>query len=174
MIKTLFFINYFDSKYQRCAPPSWKTTCMTSNHRRGRILIMWFKKRDRVLPVLFHPDGFGRADVNAGLAVDTHILIDFCLVIIHGDCRCGTFAHAGFTSGTFIVVNDCYQLVHSVLYVSFIGKKRVTIIPRKYQAKYGAEKPIRVFTFYLNLIVRITLNTTRRISDSHNDNEKWD
>jgi hypothetical protein len=73
-------------------------------------------------------DGFGRADIHTGLAVDTHVLVDLCLVILQGDCRCGTFAHAGFTSGTLIVVNDCYQLVHSIVYVSFTGKKRVTIV----------------------------------------------
>jgi len=63
-------------------------------------------------------DGFGRADIDTGLAVNAHVLVDFCLLILHGNCRCGTFAHAGFTSGTLIVVNDCYQLVHSTVIAS--------------------------------------------------------
>ena len=90
---------------------------------------------------LFHMNRFGRADVDTGLAVNTHVLVDFCLFIVHGNCRCGTFAHAGFTSGTLIVVNDCYQLVHSDLYVSFIGKKRVTIPAQQNQAKRNRKKP---------------------------------
>jgi hypothetical protein len=63
---------------------------------------------------LFHMDRFGRAGVHTGLAVDTHVLVDFCLVILHGDGRCGTFAHAGLAPGTLIVVNDCYQCIHSM------------------------------------------------------------
>jgi hypothetical protein len=60
---------------------------------------------------------FCRTNVDTGLAVDTHILVNFCLVILHGDCRSGAFTHAGFASGTFTVVNDSYQLVHSIVYV---------------------------------------------------------
>ena len=90
---------------------------------------------------LFHMNCFGRADVDTGLAIHTHVFVHFCFLTINGDCGCGTFAHAGFTSGTLIVVNDCYQLVHSVLYVSFIGKKRVTIPAQQNQAKRNRKKP---------------------------------
>ena len=82
-----------------------------------------FFKKDRVLPKLFHVDGFRWADIHAGLAIDTHVLVDFCLIILHGDCRCGAFAHAGFTSGAFIVINDCYQLVHSFYMFLLLVKK---------------------------------------------------
>lgn len=92
---------------------------------------------------LFHVDSFRRADIHAGLAVDAHILVDFGLVVLHGDCRCGTFAHAGFTSGTLIVVNDCYQLVHSGLYVSIQGKKRITIRAQDGQDNRDRKKGVR-------------------------------
>jgi len=66
-------------------------------------------------------NGFRRADINAGLAVDTHVLIDLCLVILHCDGRCRTFTHTGFASGTLGIVNDCYQLVHSTV---ILGKRQ--------------------------------------------------
>jgi len=73
---------------------------------------------------LFHVDSFCRADIDTGLAVHAHILVNFCLFVLHGDCRCRAFAHAGFTSGTFIGVNNCYQLVSSIVYVSQKTKNR--------------------------------------------------
>ncbi|WML66640.1 MAG: hypothetical protein METHP_00083 [Methanoregula sp. SKADARSKE-2] len=71
----------------------------------------------------FHSDRFSGAGIDTGLAIDAHILVDFCLVIFHGDCRSRAFTHAGLTSGTLSVVNDCYQLVHSTLYVGERRKK---------------------------------------------------
>jgi len=85
----------------------------------------WLKQNTNAgirVPALFHVNCFRWADVNAGLAVYTHIFVDFCLFTVHGNCRCGTFTHAGFASGTFLFVNDCYQLVHSNVYVS--GKRK--------------------------------------------------
>jgi len=73
--------------------------------------------------VLFHVNCFGRTDIYTGLAVHAHILIDFCLLIFQSNCRCRAFTHAGFASGTFLFVNDCYQLVHSIVYVSAKRKK---------------------------------------------------
>ncbi len=69
-------------------------------------------------------DSFCRADINTGLAVYAHILVNFCLFVLHGDCRCRAFAHAGFASGTFIGVNYCNQLVHSIVYVLQKTKNR--------------------------------------------------
>jgi len=66
-------------------------------------------------------DRFGRAHIDAGLAVDAHIFVDLCLVILHRDGRRRTFAYAGFTSGTFTVVNDCYQSIHSIV---ILGKRQ--------------------------------------------------
>lgn len=66
---------------------------------------------------------FGRADINTGLAVNAHILVNLCLALFHGDCRCRALTHTGFASGTLFWINDCYQLVHSVLYVSATTKK---------------------------------------------------
>jgi len=63
-------------------------------------------------------DSFGRADIDTGLAVNAHVLVDLCLLVLHGDCRCGTFTHAGFTPGTFIGINDCYQCIHSTVIAS--------------------------------------------------------
>lgn len=68
-------------------------------------------------------DSFGRTDIDAGLAINAHVLIHFGLIIFHGDCRCRTFAHAGFTSGTLIEIYDCYQLVHSIVYILQKTKK---------------------------------------------------
>ena len=66
---------------------------------------------------------FRWAGIYTGLAVHAHVLVDFCLLIFQSDCRCGAFTHAGFASGTFLFVNDCYQSVHSIVYVSVDGKK---------------------------------------------------
>jgi len=70
-----------------------------------------------------HHNGFGRADINTGLTVDTHVLVNFCLFFIDRDCRCRTFIHAGFTTGTFFFVYDCHQNGHSTVYVSQNTKK---------------------------------------------------
>lgn len=87
------------------------------------------KMTGNVLPDLFHVDGFSRADIYAGLAVNTHVLVHFCLIIFHGDCRRGTFAHTGFASGTLIEINDSYQLVHSIVYISQKTKKGFRLDP---------------------------------------------
>jgi hypothetical protein len=68
-------------------------------------------------------NGFCRTDIHTGLAVNTHILVHFGLFIFHGDCRCRAFTHAGFASGTLGNINDCYQLVHSIVYVLQKTKK---------------------------------------------------
>jgi hypothetical protein len=54
-------------------------------------------------------DGFRGADVNTGLAIRTHVLVDFCLLILNRDCRCRTFIHAGFTTGTFLFIDNSDQ-----------------------------------------------------------------
>ena len=73
---------------------------------------------------LFHVDSFGRADVNAGLAIHAHVFIDLRLFVLYCDCRCGTFLDAGLASGAFIGINDCNQLFHSILYVKQKIKNR--------------------------------------------------
>lgn len=62
-----------------------------------------------MISVLFHVNSFGRADIYTGLAVNAHVFVYFRLFILHGYCRSRAFTHAGFASGTFISVNDCYQ-----------------------------------------------------------------
>ena len=76
------------------------------------------------MPELFHVNGFRRAGVNTGFAVYTHILIHFRLLVLHGNCRGRAFIHAGFASGTSLFINDCYQLVHSIVYISQKTKNR--------------------------------------------------
>ncbi len=96
--------------------------------RSRRFHIRYTYRCQQQLPIhSLHGYGFRGADIDTGLAVNAHVLVNFCLIIIEGDCRCGTFAHAGFASGTLIVVNNCYQLVHSIVYVSVKRKKRVSI-----------------------------------------------
>lgn len=68
-------------------------------------------------------NGFGRTDINTGLAINTHVLVHFGLFVFHGDCRCRAFTHAGFASGTLGNIYDCYQLVHSIVYVLQKTKK---------------------------------------------------
>ena len=68
-------------------------------------------------------DCFCRADIDAGLAVDAHILVDFRLVILHRDGRRRTFAYTGFTSGTLTVVNDCCQIYTLHRYIGEKTKK---------------------------------------------------
>lgn len=97
------------------------------------------KNAGTLVPALFHVNCFRRADVNAGLAVHTHILVNFCLLILQGNCRCRTFTHAGFASGTFLFVNDCYQLVHSSVYVTGKRKKGFLFRPA-FIRKPGEEK----------------------------------
>jgi hypothetical protein len=109
-----------------CHSP-WRLRMQDTRSRRFHTRCIY--RYQRLLPMRsLHGNGFGRADVYTGLAVNAHVLVDFCLIILEGDCGCRTLAHAGFTSGTFMIVNDCYQLVHSIRYISFIGKKRVTIV----------------------------------------------
>jgi hypothetical protein len=72
---------------------------------------------------LFHVNGFSRADIDTGLAVNAHVLVHFGFFLFHGNCRSGAFTHARFASGTLIEINDSYQLVHSIVYVSQKTKK---------------------------------------------------
>ena len=81
------------------------------------------KKNRMYSPDLFHMNGFGRTDIDTGLAVNAHVLVHFGLFVFHGDCRCRAFTHAGFASGTLGNINDCYQLVHSIVYVLQKTKK---------------------------------------------------
>ena len=84
-------------------------------------------------------DGFDGTYIYAGLAVNAHILVHFCLLIFHGDCRCRAFAHTGFASGTLLEINDSYQLVHSIVYVSQKTKKGFRLsTTEKYSGKSGA------------------------------------
>ena len=85
------------------------------------------KEPEIYCPDSIHVDGFGGTDIYAGLAVNAHILIHFCLLVFHGDCRCRAFAHTGFASGTLFEINDSYQLFHSIVYVLHKTKKRVSI-----------------------------------------------
>ena len=71
-----------------------------------------------LLPNLsLHGNSFRWTDVDTGLAVKAHFLVDFCFFILYGDCRRGAFIYAGLASGTSIGVNDCNQLIHSIVYV---------------------------------------------------------
>lgn len=73
-------------------------------------------KKDRCAErKLFHMDRFRRADIHAGLAVHAHILVNLGFFVFHGYCRCRAFTHAGFASGTFCRINNCYQRVHSIV-----------------------------------------------------------
>lgn len=99
----------------------WKSFYKKSNKEKH----IWQKNQNAeiCIPALFHVNCFRRADVYAGLAVHAHILVDFCLLILQGYCRCRTFTYTGFASGTFLFINDCNQLVHSNVYVSAKRKK---------------------------------------------------
>jgi hypothetical protein len=57
---------------------------------------------------------FGRADVDTGLAVHAHVLVDFCLVVLHGNRGCRAFAYAGLASGAFLLINNSYHNSHSM------------------------------------------------------------
>ncbi len=63
-------------------------------------------------------------NVNAGLAVNAHFPVDFRFFVLYGDCRCGTFIYTGLAAGTFCGVNDCNQLIHSIVYVESEIKNR--------------------------------------------------
>ena len=54
-------------------------------------------------------DGFRGTDVNTGLAIDTHVLVNLRFLVLYRNCRCWTFIHAGFTGGAFFFIDDCYQ-----------------------------------------------------------------
>ena len=58
-------------------------------------------------------NSFRGTHVNTCLAINAHVLVNLGFFILQGDCRCGTFVHAGFASGALILVNNCYQTVHS-------------------------------------------------------------
>ena len=58
---------------------------------------------------LFHVDSFRRAGIHAGLAVYAHVLVDFGLLVLHGNRGCGAFAYAGLATGTFCCINNCNQ-----------------------------------------------------------------
>ncbi len=60
-------------------------------------------------------DCFRRADIYTCLTVYAHILIYLGFFVFHGYCRCGAFAHARFTTGTFCGINNCHQKVHSIV-----------------------------------------------------------
>ncbi len=71
-------------------------------------------------------DSFGWADIDTGLAVHTHILVNFCFFIIHGNCRCGTFIHTCFASGTFLGINNCYHSLYST--VIFCERQKIGFV----------------------------------------------
>ena len=84
MIKTLFFTIY-----------KIKDICFDNPKRQIHVNMVEFhrimehnKKQKPVVPVLFHMNCFRRTDIDAGLAVYTHILIDFGLIIFHGNSGC--------------------------------------------------------------------------------------
>jgi hypothetical protein len=58
-------------------------------------------------------NSFRRADVNTGLAVYTHILVNFRLFVLYRDRRRRAFADTGLTPGAFFLVHYCYHKVHS-------------------------------------------------------------
>ncbi len=62
---------------------------------------------------LFHGDCFGRALVDAGLAIDAEIDVDLRFAVFHlnGDSRADVYA--GLTSGTLLNINNCWQLCSS-------------------------------------------------------------
>ena len=85
-----------------------------------------------LLPNLsLHDNGFRWTDVDTCLAVDAHFLVDFCFFVLYGDCRRGAFIYAGLASGTFTGVNDCNQLIHSIVYVGEKIKNRFRYTPFK-------------------------------------------
>jgi len=75
--------------------------------------------------------GFRRADVNTGLAVDAHVLVNLRFLVIYGYCRCRTFIHAGFTGCTFFFIDDCYQNPSLLHIYTTKDKKRVSIGTRR-------------------------------------------
>ena len=67
-------------------------------------------------------DSFGRADINTCLAVNAHVLVDFCFFVLQCNCRRRTFIHTRLAPGTFCNIYNCYQLVHSTVIFHQIQK----------------------------------------------------
>ena len=89
-----------------------------------------------------HDNCFRGTDVNACLAVDAHFLVDFRFFVLYGDSWSGTLIYTGLASGTFTVVNDCNQLVHSIVYV---GEK----IKNRFRCEHDVNKLQIMFFFKL-------------------------
>ena len=73
---------------------------------------------DRIGTRLFHVNCFGRADIDTGFTVHTHILINLCFFVLYWYCRCRTLAYAGFAGSTLFFVNNGYQTFHSTTMAS--------------------------------------------------------
>ncbi len=86
-----------------------------------------------------HNNCFRRTDVDTCLAVNAHFLVDFCFFVLNSDCRSGTLVYTCLASCTFTLVNDCNQLVHSIVYV---GEK----IKNRFRCKHG-EKTLHPVLF---------------------------
>ncbi len=69
-------------------------------------------------------DRFRRAGIHAGLAVHAHVFVNLSLFVFHGYCRRRAFIHAGFATGTFCGINNCYQIVHSIVIMRSKTKNR--------------------------------------------------
>ena len=63
-------------------------------------------------------DSFRGANVNAGFAVYTHVLIDFRLFILYCYRRCRALTDTGLTPCAFIFVHYCYHHVHPTIIAS--------------------------------------------------------
>ena len=61
-------------------------------------------------------DGFRRAHINTGLAINAHILVNLCFFILQRDRGRRTFIYTRFAPGTFCDINNCYQIIHSIYY----------------------------------------------------------
>lgn len=59
-------------------------------------------------------DCFGRADIDTGLAVHAHVLVNLGLLVLHGNGGCRAFAHAGLAPGTFLLVNNGNHQDHPI------------------------------------------------------------
>ena len=76
-------------------------------------------------------DSFRWADINTYLAVNAHVLVDFCFFILQCNCRCRTFIHTRLAPGTFCNIYNCYQIVHSTVIFRQIQKIGFDIYRKK-------------------------------------------
>jgi hypothetical protein len=78
-----------------------------------------------------HNNSFRGADIDTGLTVNAHLFIDFRFLIFNRDCRGRALIYTCFASGTFFGVNDCNQLIHSIVCIGPEIKNRFRYKPLK-------------------------------------------